>query len=163
MPYRDADRLMVIRGDLLVKYPKPVVYAQQAMWPGGDTSKPRVLDPAGETRQPLLRATLDPDIMLVGFDLGEKEARGHRPGDPGAGPDDPGWFFVLMERPGQPRFGLDDDSPAGGLQTWNDLAWDALTLHARTSTTKIFLTLSSPPMTPAGGRGRGWYRGCRAP
>jgi len=36
-----------------------------------------------------------------------------------------------MERPGQPRFGLDDappsDLPADELPTWNDLSWQALT------------------------------------
>ncbi|HEU5324189.1 MAG TPA: hypothetical protein VFX28_25535, partial [Methylomirabilota bacterium] len=39
--------------------------------------------------------------------------------------DDPGWFFVLKERPGEPRFGL-DDVPGGGtprLINWSDLAW----------------------------------------
>ena len=36
--------------------------------------------------------------------------------------DDAGWFFVIKERPGEPRFGLDvgRDEP---LNTWNDLAW----------------------------------------
>jgi hypothetical protein len=147
--------VLVIRGDLLVKYPKPVVYAQQAMWPGGDKSKPRVLDPAGETRQPILRATLDPDIMLVGFDLGEQQARGHRPGDPGSEPDDPGWFFVIMERPGQPRFGLDDDSPSGGLQTWNDLAWDALTFPGDTPNIEL---VANSAVAPAVAQPTTWGR-----
>ena len=37
--------------------------------------------------------------------------------------DDPGWFFVIKERPGEPRFGLDIDRD-GAIQVWNDLAWD---------------------------------------
>jgi len=49
------------------------------------------------------------------------EARG------GTGPtDDPGWFFVIKERPGEPRFGMQDVPPGApnpALVNWNDLAW----------------------------------------
>ena len=36
--------------------------------------------------------------------------------------DEPGWFFVIKERPGEPRFGLDIDRE-GPIQVWNDLSW----------------------------------------
>jgi hypothetical protein len=117
--------VLVVRGELLEKYPSTVFYAQEAKWPGSDTSAARVLDPAGEVRHPIFHAKLDPDIMIVGFDLAEETARGHRPVGGDTSPAEPGWFFVLMERPGEPRFGLDDRTPPGGLQTWDDLAWDA--------------------------------------
>jgi hypothetical protein len=54
---------------------------------------------------PLYEAKVEPDIYLLGFDLTADEARG--------GDGDAGWFFVLKERPGDPRFGV-DDGPAGG-------------------------------------------------
>ena len=60
---------------------------------------------------PILHARLEPDITLVGFDLSQEQARGRRPRERGDGPVAPGWFFVLMERPGEPRFGLDDVTP----------------------------------------------------
>jgi hypothetical protein len=46
--------------------------------------------------------------------------------------DDPGWFFVIKERPGEPRFGLDigDESSIdsqGRIEVWNDLSWVDLT------------------------------------
>jgi hypothetical protein len=85
-----------------------------------------VLDPAGEIRHPILHAKLAPDITIVGFDLDEDSARGHRPAPGDSRPARPGWFFVLMERPGEPRFGLDEATPETGMETWNDLAWDAL-------------------------------------
>jgi hypothetical protein len=155
--------VLVIRGDLLAKYPKPVVYAQQAMWARGAT-RPSLasLDPAGETRQPLLRATLDPDIMLVGFDLGEQGGARPPPAIRAPTPTHQGWFFVLMERPGQPRFGLDDESPAGGLQTWNDLAWDALAFP--NDTPKRSNSLPTPrwrrpsPSRPSGGAPQATWR-----
>jgi hypothetical protein len=126
--------VLVIRGELLKRYPTTVIYAQKAKWqpdgPGGvDTSKDRVLvdiDPAEEDtppsskiRLPLFEAKIDPDIYFIGFDLDADEARGS------AAPDNPGWFFVLKERPGEPRFGM-QDLPEGTTQrliNWNDLAW----------------------------------------
>ena len=61
-------------------------------------------------RTPLYEAKVDPDIYFFGFDLDADEARGGT-GDNDADP--PGWFFVLKERPGEPRFGLDDARGGG--------------------------------------------------
>ena len=38
--------------------------------------------------------------------------------------DDPGWFFVIKERPGEPRFGLDINQNPAGLDSWDDLSWE---------------------------------------
>jgi hypothetical protein len=63
---------------------------------------------------------VDPDIYFFGFDLTVKEAQGGT----GANPqDDPGWFFVIKERPGEPRFGLDIDKQPK-LNVWSDLSWE---------------------------------------
>jgi hypothetical protein len=62
---------------------------------------------------------VDPDIYFLGFDLNVTEARGGTGDTPD---DDPGWFFVIKERPGEPHFGLDIDK-AQKIQTWNDLSW----------------------------------------
>jgi hypothetical protein len=37
--------------------------------------------------------------------------------------DDAGWFFVIKERPGEPRFGLDIDRAGAPINSWSDLAW----------------------------------------
>lgn len=122
--------VLVIRGELLKRYPTAVIYAHRARWQltGGviDRSLPRVLEPIDpseeaapprtKVRTPLYDAKVDPDVYFFGFDLTIEEARG---GDPA---DDPGWYFVIKERPGEPRFGLDlDASPSLGC--WNDLSW----------------------------------------
>jgi hypothetical protein len=70
----------------------------------------------------LYEAKVDPDIYFFGFDLTIIEARGST-GAPGTG--DAGWFFVIKERPGEPRFGLDIDA-ADVLNVWNDLSWPAV-------------------------------------
>jgi hypothetical protein len=70
-------------------------------------------------KTPLYEAKVDPDIYFFGFDLTAVEARGGTGENEG---DDPGWFFVIKERPGEPRFGLDID-PADHIYVWNDLGW----------------------------------------
>ena len=137
--------VLVVRGELLEKYPKTVLFAQQAKWAESEsgeplTAEPRVLDPDGETRHPILHAKLEPDITLAGFDLSQEDAVG----DP---PDDPGWFFVLMERPGEPRFGLDDATPEEGLRSWNDLAWDAIEFPAETPNLELSANSALAPAT----------------
>lgn len=121
--------VLVVRGELLQKFPNTVVYAQEAAWAGGDPHQPRVLAEGGSVKYPVFHATLEPDIAIFGFDLAEDVARGHRRTDlSDREPDRPGWFFVLKERPGQVRFGADVAAPATGLRTWDDLAWDRVPL-----------------------------------
>jgi hypothetical protein len=132
----EEELVLVIRGELLKKYPNAVIYAQQARWQltAGeiDPAKERELVPLTEAEQqapphaklrtPLYEARVDPDITFFGFDLTETVARGGT----GADPNDPaGWFFVIKERPGEPRFGFDIERAAGEpIQTVNDLAWN---------------------------------------
>jgi hypothetical protein len=97
-----------------------------------DKSRPRKLfpltpeqeaDPPREiVKTPLYEAKVDPDIYFFGFDLTAEEARGGQIVD---GREDAGWFFVIKERPGEPRFGLDlpRSAPQPSVHTWNDLAW----------------------------------------
>ncbi len=123
----EAQLVLVIRGDLLKKYPTAVVYAQQARWTVNEGRQVRELDnrdPGQFIKSPIFKAEIDPDIHFLGFDLTSSVVKGNP--DPDAG--DPGWFFVIQERPGEPRFGLDslsDESPDEPT-TWNDLAWEHL-------------------------------------
>ncbi|NAZ74725.1 hypothetical protein GTQ99_04710 [Kineococcus sp. T13] len=112
--------VLVVRAELLVKFPDTIVFAQHGRYTG--TGRRRTLDEAGEVRYPVVRGHLDPDISIYGFELTLDEA---------AGTDtDAGFFFCFMERPGQLRFGLDlDEDPAApppALTSWDDLAWKHL-------------------------------------
>ncbi|MDV6348024.1 hypothetical protein R2083_10915 [Nitrosomonas sp. Is35] len=120
----EEELVLVIRGELLKKYPNAVIYAQKAKWqpisatnPAPDKKTERVFDDSVPIKTPLYEAQVKPDIYFFGFDLTEEEARGNPEVD-----DEPGWFFVIKERPGEPRFGLDIDRE-GPIQVWNDLAW----------------------------------------
>jgi hypothetical protein len=130
----EEEIVLVIRGDLLKRYPTAVIYAHRAEWsrksdgsidrdaerfPAPLTAAEEADPPSSKIRMPLYEAKVDPDIYFFGFDLTRDEARGETE----AQPDDPGWFFVIQERPGEPRFGFDiDTTPI--LNVWNDLAWD---------------------------------------
>jgi len=130
--------VLLIRGELLKKYPNTQVYAQKAAFTDTDApAAPRALADAnvtGNVKVPVFMAELDPDIYLFGFDLDAEEAKGDST-DAGK----PGWFFVLRERPGQIRFGLDDWTPTdpddpplpvSDPTNWNDLSWEHLVSNA---------------------------------
>jgi hypothetical protein len=124
----EARLVLVVRGDLLKKYPTAVIYAQQAKWSkdnhGRDIRELDDSNPDQTIKLPIFKAEIEPDIRFLGFELTKSVAKGSA--DPAV--LDPGWFFAIQERPGEPRFGLDnfsDDSPATA-SNWNELAWEHL-------------------------------------
>jgi hypothetical protein len=131
----NAQIVLVVRGELLKKYPTAVIYAHKADWwrdehGVANISKERVLmplttaeesnPPRTKLKTPLFEAKVDPDIYFFGFDLTSVEAKGGK-----IATDDAGWFFVIKERPGEPRFGLDTglEEPEPKLLNWNNLSW----------------------------------------
>ncbi len=155
--------VLVIRGELLKKYPTAVIYAHKAVWQDEnnepivdntrtiDPTKERTLMPIPSDQQdnppttiiksPLYEAKVEPDIYFFGFDLGVCKANGGtgkvedkvdaRCEKEGVQWDDAGWFFVIKERPGEPRFGLDigegGNIEENKIKLWNDLSWGDLT------------------------------------
>jgi hypothetical protein len=140
---KEEELVLVIRGELLKRYPTAVIYAHRACWQrkgdssedpcqrsgGIDNKKERLLvsltpaeeanPPRSKVRTPLYEAKVEPDTYFFGFDLTGEEAKGGTGEHPN---DNPGWFFVMKERPGEARFGLDIDK-ASKLNVWNDLSW----------------------------------------
>jgi hypothetical protein len=178
LPPKDARPrvVLLIRGELLKRYPNTIIYAQKARWgsaPGhenhlllydesGEKAHADIADP--NFRFPMFRAQVEPDIDFIGFDLLLDDARG----DPGleesaaarAGikPDRLGWFFVLQEPVGEPRFGLDEHAVAASADNkkkskWNNLSWANLGPSIKVinvdDTTHPFV--SQPPGTGDGG------------
>ena len=130
--------VLVVRGQLMMKYPNTMVYAQKAEYDPTDATKERLLPNEisdTNTKFPAFSARLEPDVYLFGFDLGLEEAKGERakPNETTNGMN-PGWYFVFKERPGQLKFGLDDfvddlgtpGMPTQNADTWNDLSWEHL-------------------------------------
>jgi hypothetical protein len=156
----EEEVVLVIRGELLKKYPSAVIYVHRAAWqtkPDGsiDNTKERVLEPLvgaeadnpprTKVKTPLYEAKVEPDIYFFGFDLTVEAAKGDSGENPG---DDPGWFIVLEERPGEPRFGLDLEhgGPPNVWNVWNDLAWDDV-LPGGTPGDYILIDSTTPSIT----------------
>jgi len=171
----EDELVLVIRGELLKRYPTAVIYAHRACWQRKDdgteadlqkhpcersgeidnTRERRLValtpaeedkPPTSKVRTPLYEAKIDPDIYFFGFDLTEDEAKGGTGENP---TDDPGWFFVIKERPGEPRFGLDTEQQPV-LQVWNDLSWPQVQPQAPGSFIEIATAPASFPLQAPG-------------
>jgi len=136
----DTDKrqvVLVVRGDLLKKYPQTIIYAQKArIHKENGTPKPAhepvivevqtAAEMAEEIKFPIFKAEIDPDFKFFGFDLTIGQAGGDD--DPQTESDDWGYFFVIQQIPGDPRFGMDTeyspDDDARTPITWDDLSWD---------------------------------------
>jgi hypothetical protein len=135
-----------------------------------------------DPRTPIFSGRLDPDISFLGFELATDAAVGETIPESGD-PDDLGWFFVLEERVGETRFGLDTAGRAdygavpGGIETgsegnrattelgadafesgaeagWNALSWGHLVEDAEALDAKKHVRVTEDG--PAGGDGDPW-------
>lgn len=113
LPARVANPLrMAVRSELLRRYPNMVLALQ--------LKTDLTADPA-RMLHPLQRLAVGQDMVVVTFDVEQAAAKTDR-------------NLVLMERPGQPKFGLDELAPAADrAQTpianplsWNDFSWEYL-------------------------------------
>jgi hypothetical protein len=116
--------VVVIRGDLLRKYPNTEIFMAKADWENKEAGSHKlVLDvmnqsqwtiDSADLRRPLFSARIDPDYSFLGFNLGISEVKGNS--------DKPGWFFVMKERAGDTHFGLDLHAEPNSI----DPSWDQL-------------------------------------
>ncbi len=122
--------ILVVRGELLQKFPGTQIYAQKAKVDSEDTTNNppnKIINPDTTPLMPDFKAKIGTDVTLIAFDLTEEQALGT-----GAGGDDLGYFFVFQERMGEMRFGLDapsiEDNPSNPIENWNNLYWGDLAL-----------------------------------
>jgi hypothetical protein len=106
--------LLLVRSDLLRRYPRATLCLERA-----STATPHM--PDGSEKQPRLRFKLTDDTALLGFDLSQAAFLGLDGGS--------GWYFVLQEHPGEPRFGLPAPDPATyntNPSSWTTCTWSNL-------------------------------------
>ena len=150
--------VLVVKGELFKKYPNTIVYAQKAhifkdSHGTPDASHEPVIievqtedEMKAEIKFPIFKADVNPDIKFFGFDLTIPQARGAD--DPQNENDDWGYYFIIQQIPGEPRFGMDinyePDDPAH--PTWDDVSWD------KYSPVKGFISTGIKPtgFTPTG-------------
>jgi hypothetical protein len=128
-----AQTVILLRGELLRRYPRTTIYLTRAQRTQPDPAAPPEFTIAPLTGNPgdatypekyaIFSGELPPDIAFFGFNVKPPDAVG----DGTAA--SPGYFLVLQEPPTEARFGLDDDRPATKpFHTWADLAWPDVTL-----------------------------------
>src|SRR5262249_30504563 len=110
--------VLVIRGELLRRYPDAIIVAVRAQLDA--RGKPTFEDPSvpGALARVLFHVPLPPDYTLVGFDLSEAQIQTES------------WWFLIAEHPTAPRFGLSlyvqGNAPAAGVARRDDLDWNDL-------------------------------------
>ena len=155
--------VLTIRSSLFKRYPNTVVFAQKAKW--NPTLNKLEMDEQLEIdfnkayddaiiKTPIFGADMLPDIKFFGFNLTAEEARGNVQ-NPQA---DPGWYFVIMERPGEPRFGMDEPHKDFNfalppkIDRWNDLTWGYL-VNSKNDMDQLNIvnlnTLKKPVLNPS--------------
>lgn len=143
----DGMLVLIVRGELLRRYPTTGVYAVDAVPKVaandepvlGDDGEP-ILVPGGPPIYPEFRGALEPDLTYIGFGFGIDQAL-----------DGDGRFFVLQEQPTAPRFGLDEPPGEGppypAPTTWADAHWG----HAFPEGTDLKTVTHLPVSGPLGG------------
>jgi len=115
VPTLDGRLVLVVRGELLQRFPDAMVLAMRAdhrEQSGHPAFSDVARDPASQAPV-LFHGHLPPDTTLVGFDLTVDQVRAED------------WWFVVAEHPTAPRFGLAEDRGVLALDrdsvSWQDL------------------------------------------
>jgi hypothetical protein len=128
--WKDAEKLgshvtfgeqavFVLRSRLVGHLSEALIYLAQAV-PDGQYRQP-----GNQQLPPVFRGTAGVDTAYFGFEIAPETLGGS-----GTGPD-LGWYLVIQEIEGAPRFGFDDASDgATALNTWDDAAWPMVGLTA---------------------------------
>lgn len=111
--------ILLVRSELVRRYPSVLVAAVPANWNANRTRSP-VKDPS-RLVLPAFRGSIGADVLYAGFT--EPTIADAIGATTPAGPA--GWFFLLSENPGAPRFGLDPDGGTGP-PTRATLSWGHL-------------------------------------
>jgi hypothetical protein len=121
--------VLVVRGDLLNRYPNAVIYAVEART--DDKTMPDLIEfddkrnpsngiasknlrTVSSPTYPIFRGSLGADLVFLGFPFAKEDAR--------SSDTNPGKFFVFEERISEARFGLDKESEPGNIN-WDNLSW----------------------------------------
>jgi hypothetical protein len=115
--------VLLVRGELVRRYPGLIANAVQHS--SLDDGRPLFgAGPAVATT--LFQVNLQPDLLLVGFDLTQAQVDQADTRPEGPIPETGAYWFLLAENPTEPRFGLHDGDPVFGPR--DDVTWSALLL-----------------------------------
>jgi hypothetical protein len=120
--------VLLVRGDLLHRYPRATVYVRQASWirnsagkfvftQGAASRHPAALTTSADWDAhvlfPQFTGAVGGDIAFYGFGLDRERLRGLEPREAPAdvSDDQAGWYVVFEEQPTEPRFGEPTQTP----------------------------------------------------
>ncbi|GEM_PF-974915 len=129
---RDPDQVLalIVKGDLLKRYPNTLIYAVAATW--DSEAGERIEDDMATPLYPSFVGSLGDGVTFLGFEFPADVAVDPDEGDSDVvgttvvdGPQ-PGWFFVFEELPTEPCFGMDEGKPGAASKVpnrWENLNW----------------------------------------
>lgn len=123
----NALTIILVRGDLIRRYPDAHVYLTRGKW-----EKDKVIPNIDQLQEPLMQGMLDRRTVFYGFPLSTQDMHGNRTQRlSDRTPEDAGWFITIEEPSRGPRFGLDlpaDDGSdlAAAVTDWRALSWGHL-------------------------------------
>jgi len=151
-PPTQTQMVLLIRGDLLRRYPGATIFAAKAEWTkdAATNKKTNPRNPTSEEEYPIFRGELSPDIYFLGFNLDPVTARGTDDPSSNTADDGAGWFIIIQQEFQSPHYGL-DDTEAQSLNTnwtWRDLAWPHVNLSEGSRYIKLAGGLKPVPEFP---------------
>jgi hypothetical protein len=103
-------------------------------------------DPNAKQLLPVFRGVAGVDTAYLGFEIAPEAMAGSQA--------DPGWYLVIQEREGAPRFGF-HELPEPALTTYNDVAWPQVSL----TTDGNYVSLAGTKVTPSNPGAFAWGGG----
>ncbi len=172
-PMKDATLVLLIKGEILKRYPNMAVYALPATvteLPDDYGRLRRVRVPAEPEvpQYPVFAGKLDNGVKFFGFE-GLKFPDVLGTATPANDSTDGGTFFALEEQPTEPRFGLNEYEPGttydpARVGNWSELSWghfvpgDDLDLPAYLPISGAFDGVSLPDTAETDARDTTWGR-----
>lgn len=118
--------VMVMKADLIRRYPETIIFAikkrkgkeWEDVFKAMDTED-TVKENSFQVFKSIFSAKIGADMIFLGFPFSMDDIKKDKKFD---------YFFIMMEHPSLPRFGL-DEKQKDALKTWDDLSWGQMTLN----------------------------------
>ena len=133
--------ILLVRSELVRRYPSVLVAAIPGAWNADNRTRTPIKDQS-KLMLPNFRGRIGTDVLYAGFSQPSFNEAIGATAPPGA----PGWFFLLSENPGDPRFGLDPDG-GSGPPTRATLSWR----HLSPTPAGVYAPVGSFPVVPDAG------------
>jgi hypothetical protein len=134
--------LVLVRGEVVRRFPDMVVSAVRAVLPGPPPTLPQVSTSPVDVRPTMFVVPIDAATVMYAVGVGPDELAA--PMTEAA----PGWFIVFQEHDYRMRFGFDISNDA--VTSWEDLDWPTVQSHTRPGFADVSHVITVDPEAAAG-------------